>query len=70
MGPSSREKENGTIKQERAPREAVHAQTQVSRTNVQERVAKMELWENEVQADFTASMRLTTRNYYELDGPV
>ena len=51
-------------------REAVHAQTQVSRTNVQERVAKMEQWENEVQADFTASMRLTTRNYYELDGPV
>ena len=47
-------------------REAVHAQTQVSRTNVQERVAQMELYK--VQADFTASMRLTTRNYYELDG--
>ena len=30
----------------------------------------MELCENEVQADFTASMRFTTRNYYELDARV
>ena len=45
-------------------REAVHAQTQLSRTNVEARVDKMQPWENEVQTDFKASMRFTTRNYY------
>ena len=45
-------------------REAMHAQTHLSRTNVEARVQKMQLWENEVRTDFKASMRFTTRNYY------
>jgi len=45
-------------------REAVTAQTKAAKTNVGSRVQEMTRFENTLQLDFQASMRLTTCNFY------